>query len=99
MMPVRRKSFIFFMLDEAEVRCVPQREYIKLLGGALHMPEHANKAVRVADWYVELQDVPRNFPHPVRRCTPWRALRLGLRYARIGAARNNRWACWKSFPS
>lgn len=53
---VTHKSLIFFLFDEAEVRWVPQRDYVKLLGGALRMPEHANRTMRVADWYIRLQD-------------------------------------------
>lgn len=48
------KTFIFFVLEDGELRPVPQRDYVKLLRGEAHLLEHANRAVRVADWYAEM---------------------------------------------
>lgn len=44
------------MLEDGKVRPVPQRDYVRLLRGEVHLPQHANKPVRVADWYVDVRD-------------------------------------------
>ena len=50
------ESFIFIAPGDGDLRRLPQRDYVKLLGGGLQLPEHANKALRIADWYVARQE-------------------------------------------
>ena len=51
------ESFIFIVASDGDnIRRLAQRDYVKLLGGALQLPEHANKALRIADWYVDRQE-------------------------------------------
>lgn len=53
---IGHKSLIFFLLADGEIQPVPQRDYASLLRGALRLPERANEAIRVADWYAETRE-------------------------------------------
>ena len=46
------RTLIFLVLDGA-VTFVPQPQYARLLRGEWRLPEHAERTIRVADWYVE----------------------------------------------
>ena len=53
---MRTESVIFVVRGDGEVSRIAQRDYVKLLGGALQLPQHANKALRIADWYVDRRE-------------------------------------------
>ena len=81
------KTFIFLFLDDGDIRPLAQADYVKLLRGESHLPEHANKVLRIADWYVEM---PSGRPAKVvnetysvvhldaRGTIDWSRCRLGL---------------------
>lgn len=50
------KTFIFFVPDDGEIKLMTRMDYVRLLRGEGRLLQHANKAVRVADWYAELHD-------------------------------------------
>jgi hypothetical protein len=47
---------LLFLVPEEAVTLVPQPEYARLLRGEKRLEEHADTAVRVADWYYEIPD-------------------------------------------
>jgi len=49
-------SLIFFVLPYEGIRPVCRRSYVQLLRGEQPMTEYANQTIRIADWYVALDD-------------------------------------------
>ena len=83
------RTLIFFVLDGA-VTFVPQPQYARLLRGDWHLPEHADRTIRVADWYVAAGST--GGPKPVNETYSLLQLdahgSIDWRRCRIGGTRN-----------
>lgn len=83
------RTLIFFVLDGA-VTFVPQPQYARLLRGEWRLPEHAERTVRVADWYVAAGSTGE--PKPVNETYSILQFdahgRVDWRRCRIGGTRN-----------
>ena len=50
------RTHIFVVTDDGQIEPLPQPQYAKLLRGDIQLPRYANRAVRIADWFVEIKD-------------------------------------------
>jgi hypothetical protein len=53
------QSYIFFLLEDAEIQAIPQSAYVAAMRGEIALRDYAGRRVRIADLYVLRQgDVP-----------------------------------------
>jgi hypothetical protein len=50
------QSYIFFLTDNGEIQAIPQSTYVAAMRGEITLHEYVGRRIRVADFYVLLQD-------------------------------------------